>query len=274
LAISVVILKAVYLVPFFITTAFPFTHPSSFLSSLYNTPSLLFKMVLPKLNIPAVIISFLLAVPALTAPTAEVDGGRSFAVENIVPREYIDEVLAYYEAQAQAKKRDEWKRAKRALHTLQKRLPADQGCDDPSHWVARNCLSDQNPRAYEDECQPPNGEDYEVDGLCPENTVCLGITEPNGRDPNTGEELIIDDIICAPGTPPAVDNISGGRQFGFRQLGQSSGTQDVAIPVNQNNGSASVSAAIVSEYYLAVHVSISNILKAATGILSSNLKVL
>ena len=204
-------------------------------------------MVSSKLNISAVLVSFLLVVPALAAPSGAVDAGKALAVEDLIPRDYINEVIAYHEAKAQAMKRAEYTHAKRALHTLQKRLPVDQHCEQPGHWVARNCLANENPRAYEDECQRPDGTDYEVDGECPENTVCQGIVIPNGRDPRTGEEMIIDDIICAPGTPPRQDNTERGRQYGYRSVAGSSKTQNTAIPVTQDNASASVSAVLLSE---------------------------
>lgn len=108
-------------------------------------------MVSSKFRISAALVGCLLAISALAAPAGNI-GGDSLKAEDIVPREYLDQVLAYHEAEKQTKARAEWRNAKRALHELQKRVPADQHCEPEDEWISRRCTSDISAQAYEDEC--------------------------------------------------------------------------------------------------------------------------
>ncbi|KAL5583825.1 hypothetical protein FOVSG1_015176 [Fusarium oxysporum f. sp. vasinfectum] len=137
------------------------------------------------------------ASPAEVIPSDESDS---------IPQEFIDEVLAYFKAHpvTGTSKRD----VGNALH---KRVPADHGCDHADHWVSRMCLSNVGPRAFEDECQEPDGEEYRVDGTCPELTYCSEVIEQ-------GHEHVIHDIICVPATPPREDNIGTKGQYGYRTV--------------------------------------------------------
>ncbi|USP72791.1 hypothetical protein yc1106_00065 [Curvularia clavata] len=202
-------------------------------------------MVSSKFNIPAVLVGLLLAIPALAAPAGNIEE-NSLKAEDIIPREYIDQVLAYHEAKRQVEARAEWRNAKRALHALQKRVPVDNHCEPEDEWVSRRCTSDISAQAYEDECQTPDGDEYTEPGHCPQNTVCQDIEIPNGTDPGTGEEIFIDDILCVPSTPPRQDNISRKRQYGYRSVtASSSKKQIVSIPVLVDNPTSSVSASIL-----------------------------
>ena len=202
-----------------------------------------------KFNLSATLVSLLLAIPVLTAPSGVIISGSSLKTEGIIPREYIDAVLAYYAAKNQAKARTDWKDAKRALNELQKRVPADQHCDREDEWLSRTCMTDISLQAYEDECQTADGVEYEADGECPAGTTCRPVTVVKGRDPDTGEEIIEDDILCEPATPPKQDMISGNQQYGYREVSASSSeTQDVSIPVLVDNASSSVSAEILSKH--------------------------
>jgi hypothetical protein len=100
----------------------------------------------------------------LAAPSGYRVEARSLTNEDIVPIEYINEVHAYHEAlsnaKIQAKARSEWKKAKRVLSTLNKRVAVDSHCAHGDLWISRQCMSDVSPTAYEDECENEDGEDY------------------------------------------------------------------------------------------------------------------
>ncbi|KAG7408310.1 hypothetical protein Forpe1208_v012265 [Fusarium oxysporum f. sp. rapae] len=57
-------------------------------------------------------------------------------------------------------------------------------------------------------CQALDGENYEVDGICPELTYCSGIIKQGHAN----------DIICVPATPPREDNIGTKGQYGYRTI--------------------------------------------------------
>lgn len=191
----------------------------------------------------ATIIGLLLATPVLTAPSGDGTVEGFYPVENIVPQEYIDQVRAYHEVKA----RTEWQRNKRALNTLQKRVPDDALCDRGDEWVARNCLSDEGPQLWEDECQTPEGDLYERDGQCPPDTVCM--PDEIVRIIN-GEEVEESDIICQPSTPPRTDIVTTkNKQYGYRPIGIYGGTQIVEIPILADYSSASVSAELLSKSF-------------------------
>ncbi|EXK23481.1 hypothetical protein FOMG_19741 [Fusarium oxysporum f. sp. melonis 26406] len=123
------------------------------------------------------------ASPAEVVPSDESD---------LIPQEFIDGVLAYFQA-----------------HPFQ----PTTGCDHADHWVRRSCLSDEGPREYQDECvdTDEDGEEYEVDGICPEFTYCSEVVEE-------GHEHETQDIICVPATPPREDNIGTKGQYGYRKV--------------------------------------------------------
>ncbi|KAF7569052.1 hypothetical protein PtrM4_114670 [Pyrenophora tritici-repentis] len=204
-------------------------------------------MVALKLDIPALIIGSLLAIPVLSAPTANVVG-HAPTVEDIIPREYIEEVRAYHEELAQIKKRAEWNHAKRALSALEKRQPAQNTCLKGETWIQRECRSDVSPRAWQDECEPANGEGFGVfrPGECPENTVCVQLSIPNGVDPG-GEESFIEDILCQPSTPPRQGVRTAKRQYGYRNYkAKDKNVVAIGIEVLEDNTEASVSANVLS----------------------------
>lgn len=213
-------------------------------------------------SILATTIGFLLATPVLTAPSGDSIVVGFPSVENIVPQEYIDQVHAYYEAKA----RTESQRYKRALNALQKRVPSDILCDRDDEWIQRTCVSDDNPREYQDDCQREDGEEYERDGECPPDTVCQPDETVTIVD---GEEIETFDIICQPATPPRPDIVSTkNRQYGYREVASSSGSQDVAIPILADYGSASVSAEILSKSCTTItEVSLLISTKVKTGVI-------
>ena len=176
-------------------------------------------------------------------------GGKALNAEDIVPQEYIDKMLAYYEAEKHVKARADWRNAKRALHELQKRVPTNSLCDEDDIWVSQLCTSDISAQAYEDECQTPDGDEYTEPGHCDPNTTCQNLDTSKGTDPATGEEIIEEDVLCVPSTPTKQDVVDRTRQYGIRRVtADTSKTQVISIPVLVDNTSAGVSARIISKH--------------------------
>ncbi|CAE7220443.1 hypothetical protein PTT_08563 [Pyrenophora teres f. teres 0-1] len=173
-------------------------------------------------------------------------GAHAPTIEDIIPREYIEEVRAYHEELAQVKARAEWQHTKRALSALEKRQPAQNTCHEGETWIQRECRSDVSPRAWQDECEPPDAFAINRPGECPENTVFVQLTIPNGVDVEN-EEIFIEDIICQPSTPPRQDVRTTRRQYGYRPY-KAAGKEIVGFPVEvlEDNPHAVVSADILS----------------------------
>ncbi|KAI9154669.1 hypothetical protein HJFPF1_07226 [Paramyrothecium foliicola] len=194
-------------------------------------------------------IALLTLVNTSTAGAVPSDAGPD------VPEEFVNEVLAYFQARSVGVTP---KRNVLMANGVEKRVPADHGCQDGSHWIERTCMTDVGPRDYEDECQDADGDIYRVEGECPEFTSC--------------EEVIVnvagggteDDIICVPSTPPKQDNVSTKGQYGYRniQAGSASNTQiDEAITLLENVAGASTSGHVRSHDRSFV-ISPNNIIKA------------
>lgn len=212
-------------------------------------------MVSLKFNTLATIIGFLLAIPVLAASIENSDGATPLTARDIIPEEYIKQVLAYHEALAEREKRTEWLKGKRALSRLQKRDPPhDNLCPHGSTWLQRDCIPDNGERAWQDMCQHPNEDPFDIDAECPEGSMCLPEHTDTGEYDADGERIERHDILCWPKTPPSQDMVTRRNkrkyesQYGYRFfVGESSSTQIISIPSYINNPDASVSGELVNQ---------------------------
>ncbi|KAE8846668.1 hypothetical protein HRS9139_01235 [Pyrenophora teres f. teres] len=215
-------------------------------------------MVSLKFNTLATIIGFLLAIPILATSVGDSDGAAHLTARDIIPEEYINQVLAYHGALAEQKKRTEWQKGKRTLSVLQKRVPDDNTCPHGSTWIARDCMPDAGERAWQDTCHHEGGDPFDVDGECAENHLCVDVNTDIGRYDPDGEPDFLHDIVCWPRTPPSQDMVTRRNkrkyesQYGYRFFVGESSTQDVSIPSYINNPDASVSGELVDIHKLSV----------------------
>ena len=65
-------------------------------------------------------------------------------------------------------------------HALVKRdwFPADQTCDEPEEWHARNCVAEEVDRIWYDSCLDMEDIPYYGWGICPDDTICMDTYGP------------------------------------------------------------------------------------------------
>ncbi|EOA89100.1 hypothetical protein ACJQWK_09551 [Exserohilum turcicum] len=205
-------------------------------------------MVLLRFTTVATIISFHLSNPVSATPIRE-DVTTHASVHDIIPREYIEQVFNYHRNLAEAESHASWRRNKRTLSILQKRI-VPRTCPRGSTWIFRDCMPDENERAWQDTCRDNVSlELFDVDGLCPEETVCDDYRPYLGRTDEHGNPEPEHDIICRPKVAPSQDTIttdpgtSRKSQYGYRfiELANMKST-DIAVPVYVEVENASVAA--------------------------------
>ena len=105
-------------------------------------------------------------------------------------------------------------------HVLAKRdwFPADQKCDEPEHWHARNCVAEEVDRIWYDSCLDEEDIPYYGWGICPEDTICM---DTYGPLPDQAPTIT---CVIRPSCDACKPNITGGPpplngQTGVYQLG-------------------------------------------------------
>ena len=105
-------------------------------------------------------------------------------------------------------------------HVLAKRdwTPADQKCNDPEDWYARNCVTKEVDKIWYDSCMNDDGDEYYRWGVCPDETICM---DTYGPEPDQAPTIT---CVIRPTCDACKPSITGGPppangQTGVYQLG-------------------------------------------------------